>query len=79
MLHNPMSANGQNGFTKGHDIFLTTTPTLTIYSAYFGRLDEKAIFMTVTTQMKPTAKQSRCLNPWVCYQSPLLSLTLLLF
>ncbi|KAL1691581.1 S-adenosyl-L-methionine-dependent methyltransferase [Schizophyllum commune] len=48
MLHNPMSANGQNGFSK----------------AYFGRLDEKALFMTVTTQMKPTAKQSRCLNPW---------------
>uniref|UniRef100_D8PU80 DNA (cytosine-5-)-methyltransferase n=2 Tax=Schizophyllum commune (strain H4-8 / FGSC 9210) TaxID=578458 RepID=D8PU80_SCHCM len=48
MLHNPMSANGQAGFNK----------------AYFGRLDEKALFMTITTQMKPTAKQSRCLNPW---------------
>ncbi|KAL1742173.1 S-adenosyl-L-methionine-dependent methyltransferase [Schizophyllum fasciatum] len=48
MLHNPMSANAQGGYSK----------------AYFGRLDERAVFLTVTTTVGPNAKQSRCLNPW---------------
>ncbi|TRM56981.1 S-adenosyl-L-methionine-dependent methyltransferase [Schizophyllum amplum] len=48
MLHNPISANAQGGYNK----------------AYFGRLDEKGIFMTVSTNIGPKAKQSRCLNPW---------------
>lgn len=45
---NPLSATARNHYRPG----------------LYGRLDKKACFPTTVTNMQPTAKQSRVLNPW---------------
>jgi DNA (cytosine-5)-methyltransferase 1 len=52
-LANPQSYTARSGFKPGA----------------YGRLDKDGVFATIVTNVDPTAKQSRVLNPYVC-QSP---------
>ena len=65
----PASAIARKGFRPGTLIlsllFLNEQLTLFHYQGLYGRLDKDYVFQTTVTNVEPTAKQSRVLNPYV--------------
>ena len=48
-------------------IYFLPAPRFILYpQGLYGRLDKDYVFQTTVTNVEPTAKQSRVLNPYVC-------------
>jgi hypothetical protein len=65
-----LSAVARQKYRRGqiHATFLPHALGLStcVFTGMYGRLNENNCFPTTVTNMEPTAKQSRVLNPWVC-------------
>jgi len=67
-LANPSSAVAKRGFRPGESKMAINVTLFDMQLAlgFYGRLDKDGWFSTTVTNMDPTAKQSKVLNPYVC-------------